>query len=162
MDKINKVLDLIKKDKRCEVIPPKGDLPSLPNNKLKYPEDVIYFYQKCNGVKLFCNDNSLITFTILSNDEVLNSNMKIVGELCEYDISSTWYLIAKTDNNDYLSIDLSFERNGRCYDSNYEVHGVAGSCPVIALSFSELLSELYNTGGKDIYWKKKDYGDAYD
>ncbi len=113
-------------------------------------------------LNFFCNDNSLITFTILPNDEVLNSNMKIVGELCEYDISSTWYLIAKTDNNDYLSIDLSLERNGRCYDSNYEVHGVVGSSTVIALSFSELLSELYNTGGKDIYWKKKNYGDAYD
>ena len=162
MDKIDKLLDLIKKDKRCEVNPPKGDLPSLPNNKLKCPEDVICFYQKCNGVKLFCNDNSLITFTILPNDEVLNSNMMIVGELCEYDISSTWYLIAKTDNNDYLSIDLSLERNGRCYDSNYEVHGVVGSSTVIALSFSELLSQLYNTGGKDIYWKKKSYGDAYD
>lgn len=53
MDKIYKVLDLIKNDKRCEVIPPKGDLPSLPNNKLKYPKDVIYFYQNVMELNFF-------------------------------------------------------------------------------------------------------------
>ncbi|ELY7491293.1 SMI1/KNR4 family protein [Cronobacter turicensis] len=162
MNKIDELLDLIRKDKRCEVLPPSGSLLPLSDDTLRYPDDVIYFYQKCNGIKLFYNDNSLVSFTILPNDEILNANMVIVGELCEYDISSTWYLIAKTDNNDYLSIDLSLERNGRCYDSNYEVHGVAGSCPIIALNFTELLVELYNTGGKDVFWKNKDHGDAYD
>jgi hypothetical protein len=103
----------------------------------------------------------MFLFRILSKNEILQSNQMIIGEPCDDDISSSWYLIGKTDNNDYLSIDLSFERNGRCYDSSYEIHGVAGSCPIIALNFTELLTELYNSGGNDIYWKYKDHGDTY-
>ncbi|EQC2552903.1 SMI1/KNR4 family protein [Enterobacter sichuanensis] len=162
MKEIDSLLDLFNKDSRCEVIPPNGDLPTLPASTLKYPDDILYFYRKCNGVRLFCDGNAMISFRILSKNEILQSNQIIVGEPCDDDISSSWYLIGKTDNNDYLSIDLSFERNGRCYDSNYEIHGVAGSCPIIALSFTELLTELYNSGGNDIYWKNKNHGDAYD
>lgn len=162
MKEIDLLLGLINKDNRCVVIPSIGDLPMLPISTLKYPDDLLYFYSKCNGVRLFCDGGGLISFHILSKHEILQSNQIIIGEPCDDDISSSWYLIGKTDNNDYLSIDLSFERNGRCYDSNYEIHGVAGSCPIIALSFTELLTELYNSGGNDIYWKNKDYGDAYD
>ncbi|WP_347253135.1 SMI1/KNR4 family protein [Leminorella grimontii] len=162
MEKIDLLLDMITSDNSCVAYPPIGRLPELSGRMLKIPDDVSYFYSKCNGVELFIHGNRMVSFSILPQDEILQSNMTIVGEPCEDDISSSWYLIGKTDNNDYLSIDLSLERNGRCYDSNYEIHGVAGSCPIIALSFTELLTELYNSGGNDLYWKNKSYGDAYD
>lgn len=162
MNKIDSLLNMISKDSRCKVISPSGTLPSLPNNRLKYPDDVVYFYKKCDGLTLFDKFNKLISFSILSQNEIRQANQVIVGESCEDDISSSWYLIGKTDNNDYLSIDFSLDRNGRCYDSNYEIHGVVGSCPIIALSFTELLTELYKSDGNDIYWKNKDYGDAYE
>lgn len=162
MKELDELFNLISNDNRCEVIPPKGNLPVLPNGGLRYPDDVVYFYQKCNGVNLFCNGSYMVSFSILSNNEILQSNQVIVGEPCEDDISFSWYLIGKTDNNDYLSIDLSLERNGRCYDSNYEIHGVVGSCPIISLSFTELLTRLYDSDGNDIYWKNIGYGDAYD
>ncbi|WP_105264082.1 MULTISPECIES: SMI1/KNR4 family protein [unclassified Escherichia] len=162
MNDIDELLDLIKSDNRCEVIPPDGNLPLLPYDYLKYPDDVIRFYKICNGIKLFCSEEQEISFTILKNNEILQANKFIVGEPCEDDISSSWYLICRTDNNDYLSIDFSTERNGRCYDSNYEIHGVVGSCPIIAMSFTELLNKLYSSGGQYIYWKDENYGDAYD
>ncbi|WP_249418664.1 hypothetical protein [Escherichia fergusonii] len=98
----------------------------------------------------------------MPKEKILQANQEIVGETCDGDISASWYLIGKVNNNEYLSIDLSHERNGRCYDSNYEIHGVVGSCPIIAMSFTELLSKLYFSNGDDIYWAYKDYGDAYE
>ena len=129
---------------------------------LEYPKDLIEFYRLCSGATLFDSGKDNVSFRILVPDEVLQANTLIVGEACEGDISFSWYAICKTDNGDYVSIDLSRERNGRCYDSNSEIHGVAGSCPVIALSFTELLNELYKSDGRDLFWKDKDYGDGYD
>ena len=67
-----------------------------------------------------------------------------------------------TDNGDYLGIDLDPERLGRCYDSHHEIHGLAGECPVIALSFSEFVGLLE---AQAAYWTLESfhsYGDAYD
>lgn len=161
MTLIESLIADFKKDSRCKVLPVINGLPSLPDVGFSYPTDLVEFYNQCGGVILFESGKDNVSFKILSPSEILQANMVIVGEVCEDDISSAWYLICQTDNGDYLSIDLSKERNGRCYDSNYEVHGVVGSCPIISLSFTELLSELYKTNGRDIYWKNKDYGDAY-
>ena len=46
-----------------------------------------------------------------------------------------------------------------------ETHGVAGSCPIIATSFTDLLTRLYENKGQRWYWLRPDFvslGDAYD
>lgn len=155
------LIDLIEVSEKCKVFPAKkNSIPTL-RQGLAYPNDLLDFYSRCNGLVLFDPGKDNISFEVLPLDYIVQSNLLIVGEECEDDLSSTWYTICKTDNGDYISIDLSNERNGRCYDSNYEVHGVAGSCPIIALSFTELLNELYKTNGVDVFWSTKNYGDAY-
>lgn len=158
---IKEIVEIIRADSRCQVLPASGSLPPLPNLDMAYPNDLVEFYNFCGGVVLFEAGKDNMSFRILSADEVLQTNMLIVGESCENDISFSWYAICKTDSGDYISIDTSGKRGGRCYDSNFEIHGVAGSCPIIALSFSELLGELYKSSGVDVFWKTRNYGDAY-
>lgn len=152
----------IKADKRCEIFPVSGGLEPLSNRTLSYPDDVLEFYSQCGGVRLFRSGVDNVSFEILHPNKIKQSNILIVGEECSEDISSTWYVICQTDNGDYISIDLCKKRLGRCYDSHYEVHGVIGSCPIIARDFTELLDGLYKTGGVDIFWRGRNYGDAYD
>ena len=80
------------------------------------------------------------------------------------DISDLWFSIADDGNGDYLSIDLAPGRLGICYDSFHETHGVAGSTPVIARSFTELLTSLLQSRGNRPYWLEDGFvslGDAY-
>ncbi|MBR8275295.1 SMI1/KNR4 family protein [Burkholderia cenocepacia] len=161
MRSIKEIVEIIRSDGRCQVLPASGKLPQLPHADMAYPNDMVEFYNLCGGVILFRPGKDNVSFKILPAGDVLQTNMIIVGDPCEDDISFSWYAICKTDSGDYISIDTSRERSGRCYDSNFEVHGVVGSCPIIALSFSELLDELYKSSGADIFWKAKDYGDAY-
>ena len=53
MERIDYLLDLFDKERRCEVLYPKGKIHTLPTHSLEYPEDVVYFYNKCNGVRFF-------------------------------------------------------------------------------------------------------------
>lgn len=55
------------------------------------------------------------------------------------------------NNNDYLAINLSKQRLGRCNDSNWEIHGVPDSCTIIADSFTDLLERLVMNKGKSWY-----------
>jgi hypothetical protein len=89
----------------------------------------------------------------------------IIGELCEEDITSQWYIIASDGHRDYLTIDLSCQRLGKCYDSFWDRHGVVGECAVIATSFTDLLERLIANNGQHWYWLTEDFtslGDAYD
>jgi hypothetical protein len=52
-----------------------------------------------------------------------------------------------------------------CYDSFHEVHGMPGSCAVVALSFTDLLERLLAARGGHWYWLEPGFaslGDAYD
>lgn len=159
---IKELIDKIKTLPDCKVYPPNG-LPKLDNTKHKLPDDVIEFYQHCGGITLF-NSESYIS-DIVSPDKFILANPVIVGELCEEDITSEWYIIVNDGNGDYLTIDLSDERSGRCYDSYWDRHGVVGECPIIARTFTELLENLVLNEGKQCYWLRDDFitiGDAYD
>jgi hypothetical protein len=145
----------------CEVLFPAG-FPSKEKHLL-IPDDITEFYELCGGLILFKNRNYPIS--IVKPEKFLPANPIIVGERCEEDISSGWYIIADDMNGDYLTIDLNQERLGRCYDSFYDRHGVVGSCPIVAKSFSELLERLVNNKGQHWYWLERDFvslGDAYD
>ena len=92
-------------------MPVSGALPLLPNADMAYPNDLVEFYSLCGGVILFRAGRCNISFKILPAGEVLQTNMLIVGEPGEDDISFSWYAICKTDNGDFISIDTSKERS---------------------------------------------------
>lgn len=83
------------------------------------------------------------------------------------DRSSSWYIIGDYENGDYVSIDFSREKAGWCYDSSFGGHGVAGSCEIVAKSFTEFLQHclLDSNKGEYVYWEHPNFislGDAYD
>ncbi|RUS09195.1 hypothetical protein EFW59_02324 [Bacillus subtilis] len=93
------------------------------------------------------------------------ANPIIVGELCEEDISSEWYIVCTDGKGEYLTIDLNEERKGKCYDSFFDRHGIVGETQVIANSFTDLIQRLLENKGKHWYWLRDDHislGDAYD
>jgi hypothetical protein len=145
----------------CQVFAPVG-MPIIREGHL-FPEDLRSFYALCGGVRLFGGRDYAVT--LVSPQQFVVANPVIVGDMVEDDISSTWYIIADDGNGDYLTIDLSRERLGRCYDSFFDRHAVAGSCPIIAPSFTDLLMHLYENQGQYWYWLRSDFvslGDAYD
>lgn len=81
------------------------------------------------------------------------------------DISWSWYIVGEGENRQYITIDLSFERLGRCYDSFWDSHAMPGYTPIVARSFTDLLSDLLLNRGKHWYWLQPDFrpiGDAYE
>ena len=160
MDILN-MLDKIRNTQGCIVYSPCG-LPSL-SEGVDLPNDLKVFYENCGGVSFFTD--SAYGFRIVSPEEMVLANPIIVGELCEEDISSGWYIIGKDIENNYITIDLAKERLGRCYDSFWDRHGVAGECAIVAQTFTELISQLYSNQGKSLFWLDDDFnslGDAYD
>lgn len=93
------------------------------------------------------------------------SNHAVLGETVEDDRSHHWWTMAQDDMGECISIDLSPERLG----SFHELHGVAGSSPVLARSFSALtalcLDSLALPGEWGPMWLRDGFaplGDAYD
>lgn len=158
---ILKMLNEIKNTPECIVYSPCG-LPTV-ESEVNLPNDLKLFYENCGGVYFF--PNSEYGFTIVSPREMVLANPVIVGELCEEDISSEWYIIGKDTENNYITIDLAKERLGKCYDSFWDRHGVVGECDIVAKNFTELLWQLFRNQGKSIFWFDSDFvyiGDAYD
>lgn len=160
--KVKELIEKIKKLPDCKVYPGEG-LPNLENYHHKLPEDIVEFYENCGGVTLFSSESYVAN--IVPPNEFKLANPVIVGELCEEDITSEWYIIVNDGNGDYLSIDLAKDRLGRCYDSYWDRHGVVGECPIIARTFTELLENLVSNKGMQWYWLRDEFmpiGDAYD
>ncbi len=160
--KVKELIGKVKKLPDCMVYPPNG-LPKLDNTKHRLPDDIVEFYENCGGVTLFHSESYVAN--IVPPGEFRLANPVIIGELCEEDITSQWYIIVNEGNGDYLTIDLASERLGRCYDSYWDRHGVVGECPIIARTFTELLENLVCNKGKRWYWLRDEFiqiGDAYD
>lgn len=158
---ILKILDNIRNTPDCIVHSPCG-LPKV-DKEVDLPDDLRVFYESCGGVSLF--PNKKYGFTIVNPKEMVLANPVIVGELCEEDISSKWYIICKDSENNYITIDLATERLGRCYDSFWDRHGIVGECTIIARNFTELVMDLFNNHGESLYWLDSNFlylGDAYD
>lgn len=148
-------------DPGCRVLAPAGG-PSV-DPPLRVPDDLARFYELCGGVELFLEEDYGIT--ILPPSQLIPSNIAIIGEQYPDDITATWFAVGVTPDSDYVSIDLAPERNGRCYDSFHETHGLVGSSPIIAESFTQLLERLLQSRGGRWYWLREDFrpiGDAYD
>lgn len=127
------------------------------------PDDLLFYFERYNGILFY--PQSIYPIKIVGFTDFHQANPIIVGDTIEDDISNNWYIIGYGDNSQYITIDLSPDRFGWCYDSNWDRHGVPGSNPIIAYSFTELLYNIYKANGKNYYWLMKEFeskGDAYD
>jgi antitoxin YokJ len=143
----------------CTVYPAAGQ----PRTPLPLPEDLQSFYALCGGALLF--KDSTFPLSISTPAEFIRTNELVVGSFGGDDPSDTWYVVAKSGGEQLVSIDLDANKLGRCYDSFWDRHAVVGSCPVIALSFTDFLQKALEPGGSELYWlggNFKALGDAYD
>jgi hypothetical protein len=147
----------------CHLVPPSG-LPQLPPG-LTLPDEIRTFYSLCGGAELFLDQN--FGFRIVAPSEFERANPVVLGNTyhlahqaeLDSDITNNWYLIARgAGPEEGISIDLSVNRQGHCYDSFHEVHGTPDS-HIIALSFTELLDRLLSCGGKALFWEHPDFPD---
>lgn len=161
MTELQRILDQIARTADCKVAPPRGQPILRKSDRL--PDDLTEFYRLCGGVNLF--EHSTYPIRIVGPEELVRSNPEIVGTDCPYDISDSWYIVTRGGREEALSIDCSGDRLGRCYDSFWDRHGVAGDCRIVALSFTELMRRLFESRGGYWYWLADGgpgYGDAYD
>lgn len=157
---ITALVETLRRAPDCEVLPPSG----LPEVAAPYrlPDDVRTFYALCGGVRLFPRAPYFIS--IVPPSKVTSSSLEILGQEFPEDRTDSWRIIAR-EGQSIISLDCRPEHLGRCYDSFWDRHGIAGSSTVIALSFTELLRRLVDTRGGYWYWLRDDfrgYGDAYD
>lgn len=168
MTTILELLNLIKSTSDCLIFPYSG-LPVISSEHI-LPNDLQEFYTLCGGVSLF--RSSAYSIEIVSPAKFLLANPNLfagIGKEDLYasreDISWSWYIIGEGENGQFITIDLSPNRLGRCYDSFWDCHAMPGYSQIISRSFSELLSQLIKNHGKHWYWLQEgfsSYGDAYD
>lgn len=161
MTELERAIEQIRRTEGCEVWPPRGQ-PTL-RSADSVPEDLADFYRLCGGVHLF--RHSSYPFKIVGPEEFVRTNPEIVGMDCPDDISDSWYIVGRGGREEVVSIDCAIARLGRCYDSFWDRHGVAGDCRVVAKSFTELIRRLLDNRGGYWYWLVEGgvgYGDAYD
>lgn len=168
MSEIIQVLAQIQNSSDCLIYPSEG-LPKI-KSTLILPDDLQEFYQLCGGLSLF--RSSSYTIDIVPPDRFLLANPVLFTGIGEEDlfnsredISWSWYIIGEGENGQYITIDLAQERLGKCYDSFWERHAMPGYSQIVAKSFTELLSRLFENQGKHWYWILSNYGcygDAYD
>jgi antitoxin YokJ len=159
---ISELLGRVSQTADCSISAP-TPVPVVPPRGLALPDDLAEFYQLCGGLSLFAS--SAYAVEILPPDMVVPANIAILGEEFPDDRSSQWVTVAALPNGDFISLDLDRDRLGRCYDSSHEVHGVVGSCAIVANSFSQLLESFLNANGGYWFWLEEDFsylGDAYD
>jgi antitoxin YokJ len=146
----------------CRLLSSVG-IPAVPS-ELRLPDDVARFYQLCGGARLY--DGADFSFDIVAPSGFVASNLAILNEDRKLDdITDNWHIIAWSGAEQAISIDLAPQRLGRCYDSFWDRHGVAGSCPVVARSFGQLLISLLESEGDALFWLDESFaslGDAYD
>jgi hypothetical protein len=165
---IQELLKRVQSTADCEIYAPTG-LPLIREEHM-VPEDLHEFYNLCSGVSLYRKSPKRIR--IVPPEGVAQANPLLLPGLTPgqasasaNDISWSWYIIAHDYGGNYLTIDLSKQRLGRCYDSFFDRHAMPGYCPIIALSFTELLTRLIENQSEYPYWELSNFvssGDAYD
>lgn len=165
---LEKLLLRIQTTPGCKFHAPSGF--SIINERHSLPNDLHQFYQFCRGLTL--GEDTKYPIAIVPPIRCVQANPIFLGDVTGLaqqaqgdDISWSWYIIADCSNGDYLTIDLDQDRLGRCYDSFHETYGLVGEMPIIATSFTGLLTRLYKNREQYWYWLQSDFvslGDAYD
>lgn len=160
---IKEIVSELKNNSNFEVKPPCG-CPKLKDGHV-LPDDLKEFYGICGGINCYMEEGGF-PIEILSPSDFKQANKFLLGNEYADDISSSWYVIADAEDGNYITIDCNQNRLGKCYESFEYSHAVAGSCPVVALSFTELLNNIFDYKGDYFFWKDNpdftSHGDAYD
>ena len=127
------------------------------------PKDLEFYLENYHSIVFF--PKAPYSIKIVGLTEFERANKVLIGEEHKEDMSHNWFLIADDSNSQYITIDLSKDRWGYCYDSFWDRYGVVGEQAIIAKSFTELLERIYACKGQQWYWLNSafiSYGDAYD
>jgi hypothetical protein len=162
LSQLSELVSRLREDATCVLAQPVGGVASTP---LRLPDDLRQFYEVCGGLVMF--SDAPFVWEIVGPHDLVPTNLEVLGEQVEDDITSSWFVIARQqgDSSALISIDLGPDRLGWCYDSDVEIHGLVGDSAVLAHSFTELLDELVNSRGQYIFWEDERFvskGDAYD
>lgn len=165
---IEQLIERIKKLENCYVLPPSG-LPSIENGVM-LPQDVIRFYELCGGVELYKSKDYCVEFVrptdfvptspLVWDEEIINASRDVF----EVKIATTWYRVVDLGDSNFVAIDLNLNKSGRCYKAFWDSYAVKDETPIIANSFTELLSRFIDNNGEHWYFMQDDfvsYGDAY-
>ena len=122
------------------------------------PDDLADFARLCGAIRTPAG--------LVIAQRVRHAQRAILGEEHPEDRSFHWYVIAEDDTTSTAErtvIALYPTRLGRCYDAFWDRFAVAGSMPVIAMSFTDLLTRVIDAEGAP-YWSSEtlQLGDAYD
>lgn len=161
MTAIERLVERIKSRRGCNIYPSINAQSN--SNSPNLPADLVEFYNSYERINVAPNSDYPLFISAIS--ELIPSNEAIIDEDIQDDITAHWRILAKGRANEYISIDLSPDRLGFCYDSFADRHGIAGSCPIIAKSFTEFLERTLNQSGARHFWLERhfaSYGDAYD
>jgi SMI1 / KNR4 family (SUKH-1) len=120
------------------------------------PGDLRLFYEKCNGARLFRDDDS--PCEIVPIEEFHSTRIDITGEDNEKRGPAAWFSIAYVQDTNYIAIDLSSVSHDLAdiLDCFHETFGIEGYQLVIAKSFTEFLSDVIDSGGRQ-YWLDKEF-----
>ncbi|GIH02809.1 hypothetical protein Rhe02_08760 [Rhizocola hellebori] len=162
MSQLHELVAGLREDPTCVFAQP---VDQMGKTSLTLPDDLRQFYEACGGLVLF--QDAPFVWVIVGAHQMIPTNLEVIGEQVEDDITSTWFVIARQrgDSNALISIDLGASRLGWCYDSDVEVHGLVGNSAVLANSFTELLEQLVKSRGQYVFWEDPRFvskGDAYD
>ncbi len=159
---MRRLVDRLRTATGCEVHAPNGAAARVRDVE-RVPADLAEFYSLCSGASL--HQGADYGISIVDAGRFVPANPVILGADPMDDISRHWYVVGHDGGSQYLTIDCHPNRLGRCYDSFWDSHGVAGSCAIVAASFTELLVRLMDGEGQGWYWLRPEwngYGDAYD
>ena len=166
---IANIIERIRSTPGCGVAAPHREVADMLSKAGDLPDDLAWYFRHCGEVSLFAEKPFGITIVGIDSFQPTNTVLypdpaDLNWEELENDISQEWRLIGRADElGQYVSIDLSENRRGWCYDSFHETHATPGDTAIIAYSFTELLTSVLNAEGW--YWTADDYqsyGDAYD
>lgn len=159
MESIDELVALARGTAGCTVHPSAGPPRSTPPH-LSIPDDLARFFELAGGADLFSDRDA--GFRLAAPEQFLQANPAILPadvyneHRDELGTSNNWWLIAYGNNpEEAISIDLTPEFSGLCYDSFHEVHATEDS-PVVARSFSELFATILNSRGDDGWWDSRE------
>lgn len=160
---IKEILSELRNNNNFKIKPPCG-YPKLKAGHV-LPDDLKEFYDICGGIDCYTEDGGF-PIEILSPNNFKQANVLLLGEEYDDDISSSWYVIVDAEDGNYITIDCNPNRIGKCYESFEYSHAIRGNCPIVALSFTELLNNVFKYKGDYFFWKDNpnfvSHGDAYE
>lgn len=153
---IDKILDALSCDDRCEIAPPCG-MPEVAHG-LVLPADVARFYERTGGMIVNKHGRYGSWARIVRPDEFDRIDAVILGgEMFATGPFEFWHAIADVEDGNYLAIDIGAKHSGKCLDCFHETFAMPGYVSVVANSFTDLLNRLINHREDSAYWLQDDF-----